>query len=170
MAQGSTPESAGSARPFRYNGNQGEFTLLAPLKPGGAERAREIQRVALEEETFTAVSGALRGVGTLHEVRIALVDNDTRLLFAAIYDGSWDQYIDDFATAAATGNLRFLDELWQNLEGYPGLDSPDVKDYLVKYQIPVGFLWTAQPDSTAKRNLRAERVLGGVEQVLDAAG
>ena len=37
MSQESTPESAGSARPFKYNGNQGEFTLVAPLKPGRAE-------------------------------------------------------------------------------------------------------------------------------------
>jgi hypothetical protein len=170
MAQESTPESAGSARPFRYHGNQGEFTLLAPLKPGGAERAREIARGALEEERFANINSALHGIGTLHDVRIGLIDNDTRMLFAAIYDGSWDQYIDDFATAAAAGRLRFLDELWHNLEGYPGLESPDVKDYLVKYQVPVGFLWTAYPDSTVKRNLRAERVLGGVEQVLDAAG
>ena len=55
-------------------------------------------------------------------------------------------------------------------EGFPGLLSPDVKDYLAKYQVPVGFFWSAQHDSTADRNLRAERVLAGVEQVLDAAG
>src|SRR5918994_2019430 len=46
MAQGSTPESAGSARPFKYYGKQGEFTLLAPLKPGGAERARALIKQA----------------------------------------------------------------------------------------------------------------------------
>ena len=28
MSQESTPESAGSARPFKYCGNQGEFTLI----------------------------------------------------------------------------------------------------------------------------------------------
>ena len=44
MTQESTPESADSARPFKYHGKQGEFTLLAPLKPGGAEKAREIAR------------------------------------------------------------------------------------------------------------------------------
>ncbi len=101
MAQGSTPESAGSARPFKYNGNQGEFTLLAPLKPGGAERAMEIARGA--EERFTSISDSLHRIGTLHDVRVALVDNDTHMLFAAIYDGDWDTYIDDFATAAAAG-------------------------------------------------------------------
>ena len=46
MTQESTPESAGSARPFKYHGKQGEFTLLAPFKPGGAEKAREIARKA----------------------------------------------------------------------------------------------------------------------------
>jgi hypothetical protein len=168
MAQGSTPESAGSARPFKYHGKQGEFTLLAPFKPGGAEKAREIAREA--NERFTEISDAIYGIGTLHDIRIASFDNDTRLLFVTKYDGDWDQYIDDFAAGSAAGNLRFLDELFGTLEGFPGLASPDVKDYLAKYQVPVGFFWTAQPDSTIKRNLRAERVLGGFEQVLDAAG
>ena len=168
MAQESTPESAGSARPFKYCGNQGEFTLVAPLKPGRGERVWEIARTA--EETFTDISKAIHGIGTLHDLRITLIDNDTRMLFAAVYDGDWDQYIDDFAAGVVAGDLAFLDVLWENLEGYPGLQSPDVKDYLVKYQVPIGFFWTAQPDSTVKRNLRAERVLAGFEQVLDAAG
>jgi hypothetical protein len=158
MEQGSTPESAGSERPFKYYGKQGEFTLLAPFKPGGAEKAREIARRA---------SGATPGaIGTLHNIRIAILDNDTRMLFATVYDGTWDQYIDDFAA----GMLPFLDELWFTLEGYPGLQSPDVKDYLVKYQVPVGFFWTAYPETTVDRIQRGERVLAGVEQVLDAAG
>jgi hypothetical protein len=159
MEQGPTPEAAGSERPFKYYGKQGEFTLLAPFKPGGAEKAREIARIADE--------GAAPGkIGTLHNVRIAILDNDSRMLFASVYDGTWDQYIDDFAA----GMMPFLDELWFTLEGYPGLQSPDVKDYLVKYQIPVGFFWTAYPDTTVDRIQRGERVLAGVEQVLDAAG
>ena len=101
MAQESTPESAGSARPFKYYGNQGEFTLLAPFKPGGAEKAREIARTA--DERFTEISAGIHSIGTLHDVRIALLDNDTRMLFATIYDGTWDQYIDDFAAGAAAG-------------------------------------------------------------------
>ena len=168
MAQGSTPESAGSERPFRYHGNQGEFTLLAPFRPGGAERARQIAERA--DEIFAEISDAIYGIGTLHDIRIALFDNDSRLLFVTKYDGDWDQYIDDFGAGVAAGNLLFLDELFGTCEGFPGLLSPDAKDYLAKYQVPVSFFWSALHDSTVKRNLRAERVLGGVEQVLDAAG
>ncbi len=162
MAQESTPESVGSARPFKYYGNQGEFTLLAPLKPGGAEKALEIARIATEE----GVDAGL--IGTLHNLRIALLDNHTRMLFATVYDGTWDQYIDDFV--ANPTMKAALDGLFGNLEGFPGMDSPEAKDYLVKYQVPVDWFWTAQPESTVKRNLRAERVLAGFEQVLDAAG
>jgi hypothetical protein len=90
MSQESTPESAGSARPFKSHGNQGEFTLLAPLKPGGGEKAREMARMAMEKGEVAGL------IGTLHNLRIALVDNDTRMLFATVYDGTWDDYIDDF--------------------------------------------------------------------------
>ena len=101
MSQESTPESAGSARPFKYCGNQGEFTLLAPVKPGRAEKAWEIARTA--EERFNEVSKGIHSVGTLHDVRITLIDNDTRMLFAAVYDGDWDTYINDFAAGSAAG-------------------------------------------------------------------
>ena len=99
MAQESTPESAGSARPFKSHGKQGEFTLLAPLKPGGAEKARQMAR---EAEGLDGEQAAGE-IGTLHNVRVALLDNDSRMLFAAVYDGTWDQYIDDFAAGAVAG-------------------------------------------------------------------
>ncbi len=161
MSQESTPESAGSARPFKYNGKQGEFTLLAPFKPGGAERAR-----ALVTQAPTQTGGPL--IPTLHNIRVAAIDNDTRMLFATVYDGTWDDYIDDFAASPEMNAI--LEALWGTLEGYPGLQSPDVKDYLIKYQVPVDYFWTAFPDSTADRLKKGERVLAGLEQVLDAAG
>jgi hypothetical protein len=152
------PYTLKSEEPHKYCGKQGEFTLLAPLKPGGADKARELAKYATVDH--------LGRIGTLHEVRIAFLDDDTRMLFATTYDGSWDEYINDFAMDAP----ELLDKLWSNLEGYPGLASPDVKDYLVKYQAPVAFFWTASPDSTVTRVHKAERVLSSFEQMLDAAG
>ena len=118
MAQESTPESAGSERPFKYHGNQGEFTLLAPLKPGGAERAREIARRA--DERFTEISAAIYGIGTLHDVRIASSTTTLACCSLPSTTATWDQYIDDFAAGAAAGRLRFLDELFGNFGGLPG--------------------------------------------------
>jgi hypothetical protein len=139
--------------------------MIAPVKPGGAEKARASLGEPLDE-VGSRISELTR---TLHNIRVVFFDNDTRMLFATIYDGSWDQYIDDFATAKAQG-VGILDGLWGTLEGYPGLDSPDLKDFLVKYQVEPDFFWSAFPDSTVKRLKRAERVLGSFEEMLDAAG
>ena len=135
MAQGSTPESAGSARPFKYHGKQGEFTLLAPFKPGGAERARE------KRGSRGGIGPRL--IGTLHNIRIA---RSTTTLACCSLRSTTATGTSTSTTLPPSPELNaFLDELWGNLEGYPGLDSPDVKDYLVKYQVPVDFFWTALP-------------------------
>src|SRR5262245_36480803 len=73
-------------------GNVSEFTLLLKLKPGGADRLRALLGV---------LGGNFQGadaVGTVHNMRFVLLDDDTKLLFATAFDGDWDTYIADFAT------------------------------------------------------------------------
>ena len=158
--QSTTPESAGPARPSKYYGQLGELTLVQPLKPGGAEKVRELMSSSADR----ARSG-LSGIGTVHNARVAFLNNDTWMLFATTYDGDWDQYIDDFASKGK----GFLDELWQNCEGYPGIESPEVKDYIHKHQIDVEFWWVAYPEATAKQINKGQRVLTAWEQMLDTA-
>src|SRR5262245_29219485 len=93
-ASGPQPAArAGSAgRIGSRQGEVSELTMIAPLAPGGAKRLRGL---------FDLLQGRFDGadrVGTLHDMRFVLVDNDTKLLFATTYDGDWDAYIDDFAT------------------------------------------------------------------------
>ena len=110
------------------SGEVSELTVLMPLKPNGAERLRKF---------FKLVGGNLAGagqVGTLHNMRFVFLKNDTKLLFATAYDGEWDPYIDDFATKIP----EFMDYLFSNVEGWPGITSPDVKDFIVQYQ----WIWT----------------------------
>ena len=106
-------------------GKVSELTLLIPLAPGGARRLREFLRL---------LGGNLNGadkVGTVHDMRFVFLDNDTKLLFATAYDGDWDAYIDDFATKIPD----YLDVLNAGFEGWPGIRSPQAKDYLAKHQI-----------------------------------
>ena len=164
MAQEATPETTGSARPTMYHGKQGEWTVLAPLKPGGAEQLREFVR----GERDTAGQRQAIAIGTLHDMRVALLDNDSRMLFATVFDGDWDQYIADFVTDPATNAA--LETLFGVCEGFPGINSPDVKDWFIKHQPDVIYFWTAYPNTTANRIQRAENTLAGFEQILDAAG
>ena len=65
-------------------------------------------------------------VGTLHDMRFVFLENDTKLLFATAYDGEWDTYIDDFVTKIPNA----MDMFFCNLDGWPGIRHPKVKDWL----------------------------------------
>jgi hypothetical protein len=51
----------------------------------------------------------------LHFAHWSLIDNDTRLLFLTNYDGSWENYLDDFIGKAAVG----LTAIWSNTLNFP---------------------------------------------------
>jgi hypothetical protein len=58
-------------------------------------------------------------------------DNDTRLFFATTFDDDWDAYINDFATLIPD----LIDLVFEEVEDYPGIKSPNIKDYIVKSQV-----------------------------------
>jgi len=130
------------------SGEVSELTAIMPLKPGGAERLRKF---------FKLIDGNLVGagqVGTLHNMRFVFLDNDTQLLFATAYDGEWDPYIDDFATKIP----EMMDYLFSNVEGWPGITSPDVKDFIVKYQLPAAAWFVSHPNVTVSEATRLKRL------------
>jgi hypothetical protein len=102
-------------------------------------------------------------VGTVHDMRFLFLDNDTKLLFATAYDGDWDPYIDDFAATIPDG----LDVLFSVCEGWPGIRSPEIKDWIVKHQIPAVGWYVAYPDLTVRDILRLKRVGKAVDAFLD---
>jgi hypothetical protein len=157
-AQASQTESAG--RIGIRLGSVSELTVIAPFAPGGAQRLRAMLR--LLNGNF---SGG-RKVGTLHDMRFVFLDNDTKFLFATAFDGEWDPYIDDFATKIPDE----MDIIFSAFEGWPGIHSPDVKDWIVKHQIPAEGWYVAHPDLTVSESGRLKRVGEAVEQFLDKIG
>ena len=136
------------------SGEVSELTAIMPLKPGGAERLRKF---------FKLIDGNLVGagqVGTLHNMRFVFLDNDTTLLFATAYDGEWDPYIDDFATKIP----EMMDYLFSNVEGWPGITSPDVKDFIVKYQLPAAAWFVSHPNVTVSEANRLKRLDAAVQK------
>jgi hypothetical protein len=157
-AQASQTESAG--RIGIRLGSVSELTVIAPFAPGGAQRLRTILRL---------LNGNFSGgkkVGTLHDMRFVFLDNDTKFLFATAYDGAWDPYIDDFATKIPDE----MDIIFSAFEGWPGIHSPDVKDWIVKHQIPAEGWYVAHPDLTVAEAARVKRVGKAVDEFLDKIG
>jgi hypothetical protein len=141
-------------------GKVSELTLIVPITKGAAKRLRGLLR--LLEGSFT---GADR-VGTVHDMRFVFLDNDTKLLFATAYDGDWDPYIDDFATKIPND----MDLLFGSIEGWPGIHSPAVKEWIVKHQVPAQSWYVSNPNLTVAETRRLERVNGALETFLDKIG
>jgi len=141
-------------------GKVSEFTLMFKLKPGGANRLRTLLGV---------LGGNFQGadaVGTVHDMRFVLFDNDTRLLFATAYDGEWDPYIVDFSSKIPDP----LDVLFCDCEGYPGMHSPKIGEYLANHQIQADGWYVASPNLTVAETKKLEKVGAAVEQFLDKVG
>ena len=138
-------------------GTVSELLVIAPFAPGGAERLRAL--LELRNGDFSDTDR----VGTVHDMRFVFLDNDTKLLFATAYDGAWDPYIDDFATKIPNE----MDTFFTTFEGWPGIRSPEVKDWIVKHQIPAVGWYVAHPDLTVRDIRRLKRVGKAVDEFLD---
>jgi hypothetical protein len=150
----------GAGRVGAHQGTVSELTLLIPFAEGGAERLRAFLR--LLDGNF---DGADK-VGTLHDMRFVFLDDDTKLLFATTYDGDWDAYIDDFATKIPD----YLDIIGAALDGWPGIRSPEAKDYLAKYQVTAEGWYVASPEVTVAEERRLKRLGKALDDFLDKIG
>ncbi|MEU8466624.1 hypothetical protein AB0F30_01565 [Streptomyces sp. NPDC029006] len=153
-------------RPGRSDGVCSEFTVFTKIKPGEADALREDLATLSDAADAERVHAAVRQIGTLHDARHVIFDNDTRFMFASVFDGSWDAYIDDFAKTVV--GERF-DKVFSHSEGFPGVSDPGAKDWFVAHQAPAGVFVSAYPDLTVQQIYKDHRVEEAFEEVLDTA-
>jgi hypothetical protein len=154
------PEATTAGRVGKRSGKVSELLLIIKLRPGGAKRLRTL---------LDTLGGNFQGadaVGTVHDMRFVFLDNDTKLLFATAYDGDWDPYIEDFASKIPDA----LDVLLCDGEGYPGMHSPKIKEWLASQQIPAVGWYVANPDLTVAETRRLKHIGTAVEELLDKVG
>jgi hypothetical protein len=158
LAAATVRESAG--RIGARQGKVSELTAIIPLEAGGGKRIRGL---------LDLLGGNFKGadlVGTLHDMRFVLLENDTKLLFCTTYDGEWDAYIDDFATKIPTS----MDILFCNCAGWPGISSPKIKDWIVSHQFTADAWYVSNPNLSVAEAHRLERVGKAVDEFLDKVG
>jgi hypothetical protein len=155
-----TTEAA--SQPGIQVGPTSEFSLFFHVKPGHGEALRESLR-ALQASPGYRPGDYELPIGTIHEARFVPFDNDTRLLFATSFDGSWDAYMLDFASKP----LKLFDAIFQHVEGYEGLpDLEAVKNFIMSAQLTAGG-YSRNYGGTVKEIRKAERVNKAFQQVLD---
>ncbi|MDX8469603.1 hypothetical protein RFM26_28300 [Mesorhizobium sp. VK23B] len=148
-------ESAG--RTGSRQGKVSELTLMLTFAPGGARRLRALLQA--QNGNFDDADK----VGTVHDMRFVFLDNDTKLVFATAYDGNWDPYIDDFATKIPD----VMDIAFSAFEGWPGIHSPEVKNWIAKHQVTAEGWFVANPNLTVTETRRLEKIGKAVDELLD---
>ena len=97
--------------------------------------------------------GYLGSLGTILSARWVLLPGTDKLLFFSNYGGSWESYLEDFITKAATG----LTGVWSNTYGYPrtanlffkgAVDGDRFKRWARRQQRPSYFWYCAYPNTT----------------------
>jgi hypothetical protein len=140
------------------SGQVSELTAIVPLQAGGADKLRQILAAA------GAGLPAAGYVGTLHDMRFVILDNDTKLLFATAYDGDWDSYITDFATKIPDAMNTFF----SMVDGWPGIKNDKVRDFIADHQIPATAWFVAYPDETVASIKRAVELRDALTKIQDA--
>jgi len=95
---------------------QNHFASITIVKPGAFRRItlRGVLWVA-NLIARTSDKGELSGIPSIHFAHWSLIDNGRRLLFLSNFDGSWENYLDDFIDKASTG----LTGIWTNTIDFP---------------------------------------------------
>jgi hypothetical protein len=95
---------------------QNHMASLCYVKPGRFRRF-SIRLVLFLTKLVGRVSihGKLSGLNSLHFAHWVVIDDGRRLLFLTNYDGSWENYLDDFIDKASIG----LTAIWSNTLNFP---------------------------------------------------
>lgn len=144
-----------------------ELSCFLTVKPGREQLIREVLDAPPDQQK--ELIDAVKDVGTLHNARYVLFDNDRRLIIATTFDGDWDVYIDDFAASYV---LDAWDKFLIHCEGYPdegkaSLTVDEIKEFLTAYQVTAANFYMDYPGVTTKEIKQALRVQAAFQQVLD---
>ena len=145
-------------------GSRTAFTAMMNVLPGHEQTLRDL---IAGDQGDPRADEAVKEIGTLHEFRWVLFDNDRRLMFCSSFDGSWDKYIQDFA---ATVIGQMIDRNLQHVEGWVGIKDPRASECLLGYAVPAVSYNCAYPQPTVKQIWEALALQQAFQQVLDTPG
>jgi hypothetical protein len=166
-------------KPGAKSGKGDELTMFYRVKPGHEKEIRKAIEAFFADPARTQMDDprifryiAQTGV---HDIRLVLFDNDTRLVWLTSFDTEWDPYIDD--TFAVRHNLVEYGKILQHtIEAPEGVADPNspiqknsraVKDlFLAQRVVAVGYAPTF-PNVTTWGVRKGEELLEAFQKVLD---
>ena len=149
-------------RPGIRVGSASEFSLFFRVLPGHGDAVRGAL-TDLQHSPGYRPGDYEMPIASIHEARFVLFDDDTRMLFATSFDGSWDAYMEDFASKP----LQLFAAIFEHVEGFGGLpDLNAVKEFILGAQVTAAAYARNYP-GTVKEHRKANRLLDAFQEVLD---
>ncbi|MBV9691788.1 MAG: hypothetical protein JO202_18985 [Ktedonobacteraceae bacterium] len=145
-------------------GSRTAFTFFANVLSGYEQTLRDLIANA---QGSPKADEAVKEIGTLHEFRWVLFDNDRRIMFCSSFDGSWDKYIQDFASTVIG---LMIDRNLQHVEGWVSIKDPRASERLLAHAVPAVGYNSAYPQPTVKQVWQALALQQAFHQVLDTPG
>jgi len=147
--------------PGRRIGKRGEIHVIGTVLPGGAKLFRE--RVG----RFQAEAGYWESrIGTVHDFRVVLFDNDTRILVSAVYDGDFVPYLADVVSNAGAWFDMLMPGVW---DGYTHAADPATVKLIEGQAYTADAFYAANPDLSIKDIAKMRRLARAANETLDAA-
>jgi hypothetical protein len=131
---------------------QNQMTVVVPIKKNIFSRMILHAILWAISIQVKSARGSLSDLATIHFARWVIIDNGNNVLFESNFDGSWENYIDDFVDHASLG----MNVIWGNCIGYPRGGSKDIesfKSYIRANQTPAQLFYSAYKDSTVRNIL-----------------
>jgi hypothetical protein len=147
--------------PGKRIGKKGEISAIGKVAPGGAKLFRERLPQILAEAAYWEPR-----VGTVHDFRVALIDNDTRILFTIVYDGDLKPYIEDIIRGATPWLTQIFVGVW---DGLKEATVAEVEKLLSASAFEADVFYVSNPDVTVRDVAKMQRVSTAVSELLDAA-
>jgi len=151
------------------HGVKSEATALFRVKPGHAAELRAAS-YRFAEYLKTVPFEGLQSVG-LHYSRLALADNDTRLIWLTAFDIDFAPYVDDAVNKMGAGTwYDWLQHTVECPEGFDRFSGPQVREVIQANQSSAAGYFEAFPDLTMGQTKKGERLLKALETVIATPG
>jgi hypothetical protein len=155
---------------------QNQFSAIGFIKPGWFRRfvGMNVLRLTDFGARHLYARADLAGVKTIHFARWVFLDDRRRLFFASNYDGSLENYMDDFIDKVAWG----LNAVFSNGVDYPrtnwlvkdgARDEGAFKDFIRTHQIPTQVWYAAYDHLTAVNIEQNARIRAGLSGSMSPA-
>lgn len=147
---------------------QNQLTVVAPLRPDRLLRLRLALFIGGYLAGYGYPPGELTGVYTIHFLHWVIFDEGQYGFVLSNYDGSWENYLGDFADKLNYG----LDALFNNCKNYPpgGLSRPEAwAQWIRSAQVECPLYYSAYPQETALHITRDRAISRGLGRNFDRA-